>query len=214
MPPVRKKPWPIRAGATTPAAPDTHNPPHNPQYAFALDEPVTPPVAPAATAIRRLWFCAYLPQLPLEASGPANEARVVVEEQQGIHRVLLASPQALEAGVQPGQSANAALALLPKLKIEERSMLREQQALEALANWLEQFTSVVCIADRDVLLIEIAGSLRLYGARPSNRPTATARPSRKNRRRSHPSRLRPSQSRNRLPRPDASRARPPSAPAS
>lgn len=163
MPPVRKKPWPIRAGATTPAAPDTHNPPHNPQYAFALDEPVTPPVAPAATAIRRLWFCAYLPQLPLEASGPANEARVVVEEQQGIHRVLLASPQALEAGVQPGQSANAALALLPKLRIEERSMLREQQALEALANWLEQFTSVVCIADRDVLLIEIAGSLRLYG---------------------------------------------------
>ena len=42
-------------------------------------------------------------------------------------------------------------------------MLREQQALEQLASWLEQFTSVVCIAGPDVLLLEIAGSLRLYG---------------------------------------------------
>ena len=70
----------------------------------------------------------------------------VVEEQHGIHRVLLACPQAAAAGIQPGQSTNAALALLPTLQVAERSVLREQQAVEQLASWLEQFTSVVCIA--------------------------------------------------------------------
>ncbi len=63
----------------------------------------------------------------------------------------------------PGQSANAALALLPELHIEERSEVAEQQALEYLAGWLEQFSSMVSFAGPDVLLVEIAGSLRLYG---------------------------------------------------
>ena len=52
--------------------------------------------------------------------------------------------------------------------------MREQQALEALATWLEQFTSVVCIADHDVLLLEIAGSLRLYGGLVSLRQQIAA----------------------------------------
>ena len=35
----------------------------------------------------------------------------------------------------PGQAANAALALLPTLRLEERSPPREQQTLERLANF-------------------------------------------------------------------------------
>jgi protein ImuB len=146
------------------------------QHAFAFDTPPAAPRAPTATttAVRRLWFCAHLPNLALEASGLSKEARVVVEDQRGIHRVLLACPQASAAGIQPGQSANSALALLPALHIEERSALREQQTIERLATWLEQFTSVVCIAGGDVLLLEIAGSLRLYGGLPSLRQQVTA----------------------------------------
>jgi protein ImuB len=135
------------------------------QHSLALEEPQArqQPQALTASALKRLWFCVYLPQLPLEASGPVTEARVVVEDQQGVQRVLLASAQAASAGVMPGQSANAALALLPTLHVEARSEMAEQQALENLACWLEQFTSVVCFAGPDVLLVEIAGSLRLYG---------------------------------------------------
>jgi protein ImuB len=135
------------------------------QQALAFDTPPAAPRVPTATAtvVQRLWFCIYLQNLSLEASGPSKEARAVVEEQHGIYRVLLACRQASAAGIRPGQSSNAALALLPTLHIEERSALREQQAIEQLASWLEQFTSVVCIAGRDVLLLEIAGSLRLYG---------------------------------------------------
>jgi protein ImuB len=133
------------------------------QRSLALEEVKAEPQNITAPVVRRLWFCIHLPQLPLEASGPGESARVIVEDQHGIHRVLLACPKAAAVGIMPGQSANAALALLPRLDIVERSELVEQQALENLACWLERFTSVVCFAGPDVLLIEIAGSLRLYG---------------------------------------------------
>jgi protein ImuB len=133
------------------------------QRSLALEEVTPEPRVIAAPIIKRLWFCIHLPQLSLEASEPGENARVVVEDQHGIHRVLLACPKAAAAGILPGQSANAALALLPTLDVVERSELAEQQTLENLACWFEQFTSVVSIAGPDVLLVEIAGSLRLYG---------------------------------------------------
>jgi len=133
------------------------------QRSLALEEVKAEPQVITAPVLKRLWFSVYLPQLPLEASGPGESARVVVEDQHGIHRVLLACPKAEVAGIMPGQSANAALALLPTLDIQERSELAEQQALENLACWFEQFTSVVSLAGPDMLLVEIAGSLRLYG---------------------------------------------------
>lgn len=146
------------------------------QYALPLAEPKVPPKALTTPLPQRhqLWFCAYLPKLPLEAGGPGSEARAVVEEQHGIHRVLLADAKAEAAGVMPGQSANAALALLPMLEVVERSELAEQQALENLAAWLEQFTSVVCFAGPNVLLLEIGGSLRLYGGLVSLRQQIVA----------------------------------------
>jgi protein ImuB len=156
MPRALKSPVTIRDAAPTPLAV---------QQALPLIEPA-PLVKPrflAATSVRRLWFCIWLPYLSLEAGRSSDRATVIVEEQQGIHRVVLADTQAQAAGVMAGQSANAALALLPTLQLEERSLLREQQALETLATWLERFSSFICIADRDVLLLEIAGSLRLFG---------------------------------------------------
>ncbi len=121
--------------------------------------PLSPPLTASAT--RQLWFCVYLPNLPLEACGAGKEALAVVEDRQGIHRVRLANAAAISAGVMPGQSANAALALIPTLLLEERNTLREQQVLESLAAWLEQFSSFVSIAGNKLLLFEVAGSLRL-----------------------------------------------------
>lgn len=139
-------------------APDTS------QYRLPLEEtPLARPLPARASATTRLWFCVYLPALPLEAMPASAEPRVLVEEQQGMHRVLLADMPALEAGVIPGQSANAALALCPGVALVERSRLAEQQALEHVASWLEQFSSCVSMAGPDILVLEIAGSLRLFG---------------------------------------------------
>ncbi len=136
---------------------------------FAERLPLATPVSVTPTPVRRLWFCICLPKLPLEACRSSTEALAIVEEQHGNHRVLLADAVALAAGVMAGQSANAALALLPTLKLEERSLVREQQVLERLASWLERFSSFVSIADKDLLLLEIAGSLRLFGGLPNLR---------------------------------------------
>lgn len=125
--------------------------------------PETEPQAAPASSTERLWFCVYLPELPLDASGRRESALAMVEDQQGVHRIVLANEAATAAGVLSGQSANAALALLPELELEERSTVREQQALESLAARLEQFSSFVSIAAADLLLLEIAGSLRLFG---------------------------------------------------
>jgi len=154
-----KSPVTVRDAAPTPSVAQQVLP-------FVEPAPLVKPSFLAATLVQRLWFCIWLPDLPLEASRSSDDATVIVEEQQGIHRVLLADAKAQAAGVMTGQSANAALALLPTLQLEERSLLQEQQALEALATWLERFSSFVCIADRDVLLLEIAGSLRLFGGLP------------------------------------------------
>ena len=136
----------------------------------------TAPPAKALVAVpkrlERLWFCVWLPQLPLEAVRTGAVAPLaVVEEQHGIHRVFLTDAAAAKAGVTVGQSVNAALALVPELQTEERSEVREQQVLEGLATWLERFSSFVSIAGKDVLLLEIAGSLRLFGGLPELRKT-------------------------------------------
>jgi len=117
----------------------------------------------------RLWFCTHLPKLPLEACESRSGAKAVVEERHGLHRILLADSHAEAAGVLSGQSVNAALALLPSLQVIERSRRAEQQALETLAAWLERFTPLVCLAGPDSLVLEIAGSRRLYEGLPNLR---------------------------------------------
>ncbi|MBT8092846.1 MAG: DNA polymerase Y family protein [Gammaproteobacteria bacterium] len=156
MPGLRKSPVAARGNATTPSAS---------QQVLPFLEPASriKPLVLTTAPPRRLWFCIWLPQLPLEACRVSENATAVVEEAHGIHRVLLADSKAQAAGIMAGQSTNAALALLPDLQLHERSPVREQQALEALAAWLEHFSSFVCIAEHDVLLLEIAGSLRLFG---------------------------------------------------
>jgi protein ImuB len=127
--------------------------------------PVTEQATLWATPARRLWLCIYLPGLPLQAVNDKNakEAIAVFEDEKGIRRILLTDKKARAAGVVPGLAVNAALALLPTLGLVERSPQRERQALETLATWAEQFTSFVSIEAPNVLLLEVAGSLRLFG---------------------------------------------------
>jgi len=111
-----------------------------------------------------LWLCLDFPALPLEALAghQAAVARAVFEEEQGIRRVLLASPKAAAAGIGAGLSVNAALSLLPDLQLEMRNTCQEERALKRLACWAERFTSFVVVEAPRTLLLEIAGSLRLF----------------------------------------------------
>ena len=85
------------------------------------------------------------------------------ENRQGHRRVLLTSARAEKLGITSGLSINAALALVPTLKLAERSPEKENRVLEQLAAWAERFTSMVSIEPPDLLLLEIGGSLKLFG---------------------------------------------------
>ncbi len=152
MPSANKSPTIVRRSSTTPSAT---------QQSLALELPE----AKTAVAVECLWLCIHLPALPLEAISQATDdkAWAIFEEQEGIRKVLMANSLAMAAGIVPGFSVNAALALLPTLELEPRDLGCERQALLNLAAWAEQFTSFVSIEAATTLLLELAGSVRLFG---------------------------------------------------
>ena len=119
---------------------------------------------------RELWIGAHLPQLALEALVQSNEVArapsqpIAVAELQGSAQcIVAANEQAARAGVRAGMSLAAALALAPQLAVRIRERHREQALLERLARHALAFTPRVSLAPPDGLLLEIKGSLRLFG---------------------------------------------------
>lgn len=60
-----------------------------------------------------------------------------------------------------------AWARLPGLTVQERDISREQAALHRLACWAGGFTSELALAPPQTVLLEVAGSLRLFGGAAS-----------------------------------------------
>ena len=123
-----------------------------------LERPLQPSIP-----LRQLWLGIALPNLALEALLDVGEPAAVFEEYQGVRKILLANRQAAAVGVEAGMPINAALALLPTIRLEERNPAREAAVLEELAAWAETLTSFVCIEPPALLLLEIAGSLNIFG---------------------------------------------------
>jgi protein ImuB len=174
MAPQEKFPARGREAAPTPSA---GKPPRTPkssadtaksppaQQSLSLAPPVHTESRNEEGPARQLWLCIHLPSLPLDALNVGNRTapQAVFEDRQGIRRVLLVNLQAEQEGIFPGLSINAALALAPALQLEERNPQKEHKRLRQLAAWAERFTSKVSIEPPEALLLEIAGSLKLFG---------------------------------------------------
>ena len=116
-----------------------------------------------------LWLALHLPWLPLEAvaSGAQALPRCVMHRQAGRERaVLLADPAAQAAGITPGMSIAAALALLPALLPLARDPARERQLLQLAALAAARYTPHIVLGDQ-LLQLEVRGSLRLFGGLPA-----------------------------------------------
>ncbi|MFM2186056.1 MAG: hypothetical protein RIR43_628 [Pseudomonadota bacterium] len=103
------------------------------------------------------WIALYLPQWPLEALGPAAPHGV---EEGG--RLVCLGPAAVRAGIERGMSVTAARARLPDIRVGPRQPERETQALRPLALAALRFSPQLCMHPEG-LLIEVQGSLRLFG---------------------------------------------------
>jgi len=126
-------------------------------------------VSPAPAALpqrepRELWIGLHLPGLCLAAlPDPQPGPRAIVESQERAPLIVGADPLARRAGVRPGISVAAALALIPQLRIATRDPQRERALLGQLARRAQRFTPRVSLAPPDALLLEVRGSVRLFG---------------------------------------------------
>ncbi|MBE0622709.1 MAG: DNA polymerase Y family protein [Burkholderiales bacterium] len=109
-----------------------------------------------------LWIALHLPQLPLEAFQrglPSPEPRAVAERQ----RILVCDAKAAARGLRAGMPVAAALALVPTLRLREREAAAETEALLGIAAWAMQCTPNVALDFPDMVLLEVSGSLKLFG---------------------------------------------------
>jgi protein ImuB len=112
-----------------------------------------------------LWACLHFPDFSLQLLLRGGGACGPLAISSGGNRpqILSCTPEARAHGVAPGMAVSAAYALSPQLTEHPRNPTAEGRALEATAAWAGQFTSAVSLAPPDALLLEIAGSLRLFG---------------------------------------------------
>ncbi len=117
-----------------------------------------------ATRAHLLWLGLYMPRFPLEViarSEHSNTPLALVSERHGRLASLNAAAEA--RGLHVGMALNAAYAVVPALKILKRDARAEDVALKALAGWASQFTSFVSLSSTQSLLLEVGGSVRLFG---------------------------------------------------
>ena len=113
---------------------------------------------------RNLWLCIRFPELSLEALGSPRECPAgVLSEQGGSITLLACNVKAARLGITPGMALNTALVLAPALDIRQRRESAEMDLLQARANWALAYTPVVSVHFSDALLLEVGGSLRLFG---------------------------------------------------
>lgn len=121
-----------------------------------------------------LWLAVVLPALPLQLATRALDALAgaipvaVVEGPAQRPLVTYCNDAARAAGVAPPLKLAAAQALAHDLVALTRHPEREREALHELAAWAYQFSAQVTPVDEPAtqgLLLEIGGSLRLFGGR-------------------------------------------------
>lgn len=124
-----------------------------------------PPVRAFVSRRVPLWLAVHLPDFALEArlrGQHADTPQAVIDSIGNAPRICIADAAATHAGVLPGMTLAAAWSLLPTLAVHERDPVAETALLHRLAAWAGRYTPSVCI-DHQALLLEVRGSLQLFG---------------------------------------------------
>ncbi len=124
----------------------------------------SPPRGLSARRRTELWLAVHLPNLAFDALPDTvlDRPAVVAEPRQGRPCVAAGNAAARAAGIGCGTALNAARVLSAQLHVYERSPSIEQRALESLAAAAHELTSAVSLEPPDAVLLEVAGSLKLF----------------------------------------------------
>lgn len=113
-----------------------------------------------------LWLALHCPRLALEvfAGAAIDPAPTAVGEDAGGREVLVACNEAARAwGLCAGMGVAEARAQLPALHLLARAPARERELLARSAMWAGNFSDHVGLFPPDGLVLEVGGSLRLFG---------------------------------------------------
>jgi protein ImuB len=112
-----------------------------------------------------LWACLHFTDFSLQLilRGGAVTQPLVITTGGNRPEVVSCNPEARRQGITPGMTVSAAIALAPDLVERLHEPAAEQKALEGIATWAGQFTSMISLAPPGALLLEVAGSLRFFG---------------------------------------------------
>ena len=113
-----------------------------------------------------MWLAIYIPALPLQAFSHAiNESGPVViyERDARLNRVVAINRNAAHLGIQPDRTLAEANALSDRLISLCREPSREQALLQRLATAINHLTPNIHISETFGLLLEVSGSLTLFG---------------------------------------------------
>ena len=126
--------------------------------------PATLPDALPSTVRGHLWLAISFPFLPLEALGQTGQQQpMAVYARQGqMRKIVTLNHSAQRNGIQVGMTLAAAQTLNPALHAIPRDISAESDRLQHLAALTNSWTPAVSIIE-DSLLLDIAGSTRLFG---------------------------------------------------
>ena len=113
-----------------------------------------------------LWLALHLPHLALDLltrGGVLSTPIAMAETVDGRHWVHDCNGHARRAGVAPGMTLSSARSICADLQVHTRDPSTELAALKRIAVWAGQFTSTISLNPPQGVLLEIEGSLALFG---------------------------------------------------
>jgi protein ImuB len=134
--------------------------------------PVHAPGRPGTTKRRAVWFAIHLRGWQLHAALAAlsDNERVLLNSKplaivEGDRRATLVACNSLAhaRGMRPGHSLNASIALCAETQFLTRNLDSEASLLKVLATHCGRYTSMVSIEPPNELLLEVRGSIKLFG---------------------------------------------------
>lgn len=88
---------------------------------------------------------------------------VVVALEANAMRLVASDPKALSLGLRPGLGLADARARVPVIEVHEHEPEADLALLRHIADWCDRYTPVVAEETSDTLILEVTGSLHLFG---------------------------------------------------
>ncbi len=108
-------------------------------------------------------LCVWFPEWPLKRRDAPSDRPLLVVEMGSNARVVAASAEVLEAGVEIGMARREAEAMSPEAAVLTRDMGEEAQRFEAVIALLEEMIPRVEVIEPGLALVPIEGAIAYYG---------------------------------------------------